>query len=128
VLINNSDNLGPLVVLKFFQELILEMQNEEPYTLSYVRTLHIFKGDTIPEIFAFTIRIFEKMISEKASTASKIPVIDTLIACLNFDLGTLKKAVNKNTLNSCRLTPKDNDIFSGELQWCTPTFIQHCTR
>ena len=78
------DTISSIVSLSFFQQLKFEMQNEQPYTLAYVRTLHMFKGDSVPVIFACSHSLFERYISEidqqLISVEKILPVVDTLVA------------------------------------------------
>lgn len=127
MLIQNVDTISPALSLCFFQQLIFEMQNEEPYTLAYVRTLHTFKGDSIPMIFAWTQTLFDRYfleIDQQMISVEKIlPVIDTLIACLEFDSNTLGKITDKNVFSNNRAASKYNDLLNGRLEWCSVKFV-----
>jgi hypothetical protein len=124
LLIQNSQTINPVLSMRYFQELISEMQNEEPYTLSYVRTLHMFKDDSIPAIFTWTLDLFQAYIENIETEHLKIvPVIDTLISCLSFNSSTIGKINDKNAFKSVRLS-NTKDIYNGKLEWGSREFIE----
>lgn len=108
------------IAMKVFHEMISEMQNEEPYTLSYVRILSMFRAESVPMIFEWTTQLF---LSNGENLETVPAQIDILNSCLGFDLNTVEKAKDKNTYNSVRVG-SEKDTLNGKLTWCSPDFVQ----
>lgn len=85
-MIDNSHSIGLIDVMDFFCQLISELQNEEPHTLSYIRTLHMFKGESIVTIFQWTLDLFissiECLYENKVTIEEILKIVDTMSACL----------------------------------------------
>lgn len=104
------------------------MQNEEPYILAYLRTLVVFKSETIPTILEYAIlklsEYSEMDLNSTQTIAAIVNAVETLTECLEFEERLGSKSSKSNTLQHEIQMNQDRDIFRGDLRWCTPQLIK----
>ncbi|CAI2367708.1 unnamed protein product [Moneuplotes crassus] len=129
---NFDEDVSCLKNLRYFELLIREMLQEKPNTMSYKKSVALFKNKSIPVIANACSKLFFKILGVLDSgnfTKEDLEKLEltilTLISCISFEQA-LKERAESDT-NQFQIKTKSHNcldkFINGSMSWCTEEFV-----